>query len=214
MKKILSLGTAAAVLSLTAVAASAALAPVVSDTAVAGEQVVVEVVANDFKGDIVDVTIKTSENLTLAEYTTTTTGMPVFNEAEMHFGWISTAAPAEGEVLLTLVFDVNAAAGEEIEVSLVPAEGYAEGVDADVVTRVVVDGEETDITDVTTTDTETVTDTESEPVETVTETEPETVTETETETETQPTVPPTGIALAVVPALVAGAAVVVAKKRK
>lgn len=210
MKKILSLGTAAAVLSLTAVAASAALAPVVSDTAVAGEQVVVEVVANDFKGDIVDVTIKTSENLTLAEYTTTTTGMPVFNEAEMHFGWISTAAPAEGEVLLTLVFDVNAAAGEEIEVSLVPAEGYAEGVDADVVTRVVVDGEETDITDVTTT--ETVTDTESEPVETVTETEPETV--TETETETQPTVPDTGIALAVVPALVAGAAVVVAKKRK
>lgn len=210
MKKILSLGTAAAVLSLTAVAASAALAPVVSDTAVAGEQVVVEVVANDFKGDIVDVTIKTSENLTLAEYTTTTTGMPVFNEAEMHFGWISTAAPAEGEVLLTLVFDVNAAAGEEIEVSLVPAEGYAEGVDADVVTRVVVDGEETDITDVTTT--ETVTDTESDPVETVTETESETV--TETETETQPTVPDTGIALAVVPALVAGAAVVVAKKRK
>ena len=210
MKKILSLGAAAAVLSLTAVAASAALAPVVSDTAVAGEQVVVEVVANDFKGDIVDVTIKTSENLTLAEYTTTTTGMPVFNEAEMHFGWISTAAPAEGEVLLTLVFDVNAAAGEEIEVSLVPAEGYAEGVDADVVTRVVVDGEETDITDVTTT--ETVTDTESEPVETVTATEPETV--TETETETQPTVPDTGIALAVVPALVAGAAVVVAKKRK
>lgn len=210
MKKILSLGTAAAVLSLTAVAASAALAPVVSDTAVAGDKLVVEVVATDYTADIVDVTIKASENLKLAEYTTTTAGMPIFNEAEMHFGWISaTGAPANGEALLTLVFDVEAAAGEEVSVALVPSAGYTDGVDADAVTLTVVDGESTDVPD---TSTETEPSTESTVDTVVTTIETETSTETETETKTD--VPPTGIALAVVPALVAGAAVVAAKKRK
>lgn len=210
MKKILSLGTAAAVLSLTAVAASAALAPVVSETAVAGEQLVVEVVANEYTADIVDITIKASENLKLAEYTTTTAGMPIFNEAEMHFGWISaTGAPADGEALLTLVFDVDAAAGEEVSVALVPSAGYTDGVDADAVTLTVVDGESTDIPDTTTeTESSVETDTVVTTIETVTSSE------TESETETKTDVPPTGIALAVVPALVAGAAVVAAKKRK
>lgn len=210
MKKILSLGTAAAVLSLTAVAASAAIAPVISDTAVAGDQVVVDVVATGYASDIVDITIKASENLKLAEYSVTSAGMPIFNEAEMHFGWISaTGAPAEGEVLLTLVFDVEAAAGEEVSVELVPTEGYTEGVDAAPVTVTVVDGESTDVPD-TSTDTEPSTESTVDTV--VTTTEP--VSSTETETETKTDVPPTGIALAVVPALVAGAAVVAAKKRK
>lgn len=210
MKKILSLGTAAAVLSLTAVAASAALAPVVSETAVAGDQLVVEVVANEYTADIVDITIKASENLKLAEYTTTTAGMPIFNEAEMHFGWISaTGAPADGEALLTLVFDVDAAAGEEVSVALVPSAGYTDGVDADAVTLTVVDGESTDIPDTTTeTESSVETDTVVTTIETVTSSE------TQPETETKTDVPPTGIALAVVPALVAGAAVVAAKKRK
>lgn len=210
MKKILSLGTAAAVLSLTAVAASAAIAPVISDTAVAGDQVVVDVVANEYTSDIVDITIKASENLKLAEYSVTSAGMPIFNEAEMHFGWISaTGAPADGEVLLTLVFDVEAAAGEEVSVELVPTEGYTEGVDAAPVTVTVVDGESTDVPD-TSTDTEPSTESTVDTV--VTTTEP--VSSTETETDTKTDVPPTGIALAVVPALVAGAAVVAAKKRK
>lgn len=210
MKKILSLGTAAAVLSLTAVAASAAIAPVISDTAVAGDQVVVDVVATGYASDIVDITIKASENLKLAEYSVTSAGMPIFNEAEMHFGWISaTGAPAEGEVLLTLVFDVEAAAGEEVSVELVPTEGYTEGVDAAPVTVTVVDGESTDVPD---TSTETEPSTESTVDTVVTTTEP--VSSTETETDTKTDVPPTGIALAVVPALVAGAAVVAAKKRK
>ena len=210
MKKILSLGTAAAVLSLTAVAASAAIAPVISDTAVAGDQVVVDVVANEYASDIVDITIKASENLKLAEYSVTSAGMPIFSEADMHFGWISaTGAPADGEVLLTLVFDVEAAAGEEVSVELVPSEGYAEGVDAAPVTVTVVDGESTDVPD---TSTETEPSTESTVDTVVTTTEP--VSSTETETDTKTDVPPTGIALAVVPALVAGAAVVAAKKRK
>lgn len=210
MKKILSLGTAAAVLSLTAVAASAAIAPVISDTAVAGDQVVVDVVATEYASDIVDITIKASDNLKLAEYSVTSAGMPIFSEADMHFGWISaTGAPADGEVLLTLVFDVEAAAGEEVSVELVPSEGYAEGVDAAPVTVTVVDGESTDVPD---TSTETEPSTESTVDTVVTTTEP--VSSTETETDTKTDVPPTGIALAVVPALVAGAAVVAAKKRK
>lgn len=230
MKKILSLGTAAAVLSLTAVAASAALAPVVSEVATAGDQIVVEVVASDYASDIVDVTIK-AEGVTLTDYSVTTAGIPVFNADEMHFGWIGTAAPADGEALLTLVFAVDAEAGEEVSIALVPAEGYAEGVDADAVVLTVVDGAETDVEDTSTeVSSEEISSEEissEEPTEVTTEdSSEEVVTTTEdvtTDTETEPAgtadgngeeVPNTGIALAVVPALVAGAAVVVAKKRK
>lgn len=216
MKKILSLGTAAAVLSLTAVAASAALAPVVSDSAEGGDQVVVEVVATDYAADVVSVGIK-AEGLTLADYVTTDSGVAVFNADEMHFGWVSTAAPADGAVLLTLVFDVDAEVGEEVSVALVPDEGFEEGVDAAAVTMVVVDGAESDQGDVST-DTEPSTDTESEYTsseEPVLSTDEPTTTEPAGADDNNGEQPPkTGIALAVVPAIVAGAAVVVAKKRK
>ena len=62
MKKILSLGAAAAVLSLTAVAASAAITPVVDGNAVAGEEVVVTVVANGLETPYATFTLEV-ENL-------------------------------------------------------------------------------------------------------------------------------------------------------
>ena len=235
MKKILSLGVAAAVLSLTAVAASAAIAPVVSDTAVEGEQIVVEVVANDFADVATQFTVAVSDNLTLVEYTKTDKGFADFNPDNMKFAWANTEAPADGTVLLTLVFDVNAVADEDVTVALTPDAGFEAGVNAEVLATTVVAGGETETDIETATDSETVsetvsdtysetaTDTETESdtsgivdTDTATETSTSTATGTDGETTTTPdkTNPDSGIALAVVPAVLAGAAVVVAKKRK
>ena len=205
MKKILSLGVASAVLSLTAVAASAAITPVVSDTAVEGEQLVVEVVANGFTDVATQFVVEASENLTLVDSTTTDKGLPAFNADTMHFAWAGTEAPADGTVLLTLVFDVNAAADEDVTVKLTADAGFETGVAADVVSTTVVAGGETE----TDTDTSGVVDTE-----TATDTATDTETEGGSTTGGDKTNPDSGIALAVVPAVLAGAAVVVAKKRK
>ncbi len=218
MKKILSLGVASAVLSLTAVAASAAITPVVSDTAVEGEQLVVEVVANGFTDVATQFVVEASENLTLVDSTTTDKGLPAFNADTMHFAWAGTEAPAEGTVLLTLVFDVNAAADEDVTVKLTADAGFETGVAADVVSTTVVAGGETE-TDIVDTDTATDTETDTDTSGVVdTETATDTATDTETEggstTGGDKTNPDSGIALAVVPAVLAGAAVVVAKKRK
>lgn len=231
MKKILSLGVASAVLSLTAVAASAAIAPVVSDTAVEGEQIVVEVVANDFTDVATQFTVAVSDNLTLVEYTKTDKGFADFNPDNMKFAWANTEAPADGTVLLTLVFDVNAVADEDVTVALTPDAGFEAGVNAEVLATTVVAGGETETDIETVTDSETVSDTYTETVtdtatdsdtsgivdtDTATETSTSTATGTDGETTTTPdkTNPDSGIALAVVPAVLAGAAVVVAKKRK
>ncbi|MGN1422471.1 MAG: hypothetical protein ACI4XA_03775 [Oscillospiraceae bacterium] len=233
MKKILSLGVASAVLSLTAVAASAAITPVVSDTAVEGEQIVVEVVANDFADVATQFTVAVSDNLTLVEYTKTDKGFADFNPDNMKFAWANTEAPADGTVLLTLVFDVNAVADEDVTVALTPDAGFEAGVNAEVVATTVVTGGETETDIETVTDSETVSDTVSETAtDTETESDSNGIVDTDTATETSTatgsetdggnggsttpdkTNPDSGIALAVVPAVLAGAAVVVAKKRK
>ena len=66
MKKILSLGVAAAVVSLTAVAASAAIAPAFdTDAPVAGGTLTVQVVANGMTQEATTFTVNASEGLTL-----------------------------------------------------------------------------------------------------------------------------------------------------
>lgn len=212
MKKILSLGVASAVLSLTAVAASAAITPVVSDTAVEGEQVVVEVVANGFTDVATQFVVNASDNLTLVDATTTDKGLPAFNADTMHFAWAGTEAPAEGTVLLTLVFDVNAAEGEDVTVSLTADAGFETGIDAaEVAATVVASGDDTsDLPS----DDETSDDT-SDDDGLDDETSDDTTSDDENGDNTDDEQnPPAGIALAVVPAVLAGAAVVVAKKRK
>ena len=216
MKKILSLGTAAAVLSLTAVAASAAIAPVVSGNATAGGEVVVEVVANAIETPYATFTVETSENLTLVEGVANAAGL--FNPANMMFTFASATAPADGTVLLTLTFTVDAAAGDDVFVTLNPTEGE---VDTTALTVTVVDEATGDVGDVTidegtvdegTVDEGTV-DEGTVDVDTV-----DIVDTADTsdagDAGDEGTNPPTGIALAVVPALVAGAAVVASKKRK
>lgn len=213
MKKILSLGVAAAVVSLTAVAASAAIAPAFdTDAPVAGETLTVQVVANGMTQEATTFTVNASEGLTLTANEAVTGG--IFSTETNKFAWAGTAVPADGTVLLTLTYTVDAAADSEVSVSLTPDAGFTD-ISADAVAAVVVAGASTDVPNVTVETTETV--------ETVESTEqPGVVTTDEEKPATEDTKPDddgkgnpgTGVALAVVPAVLAGAAIVVAKKRK
>lgn len=213
MKKILSLGVAAAVVSLTAVAASAAIAPAFdTDAPVAGETLTVQVVANGMTQEATTFTVNASEGLTLTANEAVTGG--IFSTETNKFAWAGTAVPADGTVLLTLTYTVDAAADSEVSVSLTPDAGFTD-ISADAVAAVVVAGASTDVPNVTVETTETV--------ETVESTEqPGVVTTDEEKPATEDTKPAddgkgnpgTGVALAVVPAVLAGATIVVAKKRK
>lgn len=222
MKKILSLGAAAAVLSLTAVAASAAIAPTMTPaTPVAGENVTVEIVANGMTQDATTFTVKASDNLTLVDNAPVAGGL--FSAETNKFAWAGTSVPADGTVLLTLTYTVDAAADDEVSVSLVPDAGFTD-IAADAVAAVVVDGADTSDTDLVPTTDETVTTDD----ETVTTDDNGGVVSSDESADADKTAdaadgdnkgdgkgnPETGIALAVVPAVLAGAAIVVAKKRK
>lgn len=222
MKKILSLGAAAAVLSLTAVAASAAIEPTLTPaTPVAGETVTVEIVANGMTQDATTFTVKASDNLTLTDNAPVAGGL--FSAETNKFAWAGTSVPADGTVLLTLTYTVDAAADDEVSVSLVPDAGFTD-ISADAVAAVVVDGAGTADTDITVepSSEETVTTDESSDEnggvvstdETTTADADKTADADDTNNGDGKGNPETGIALAVVPAVLAGAAIVVAKKRK
>ena len=214
MKKILSLGAAAAVLSLTAVAASAAIAPAFStDAPVAGENVTVEIVATGMTQEATTFTVQASDNLTLVDAAKTDSGLAEFNKDTNKFAWAGSPVPADGTVLLTLTYTVDAAADEEISVALVPDAGFTD-ISADAVTAVVV-GDAEPVSDETVT-TDDVPTTDDEPSVTVDESSEESTEDTADDNNNGDNKgnPGTGVALAVVPAVLAGAAIVVAKKRK
>lgn len=213
MKKILSLGAAAAVLSLTAVAASAAITPAFStDAPVAGENVTVEIVATGMTQEATTFTVQASDNLTLVDAAKTDSGLAEFNKDTNKFAWAGSSVPADGTVLLTLTYTVDAAADEEISVALVPDAGFTD-ISADAVTAVVV-GDAEPVSDETVT-TDDVPTTDDEPSVTVDESSEESSEEPADDNNgDNKGNPGTGVALAVVPAVLAGAAIVVAKKRK
>ena len=150
MKKILSLGVAAAVVSLTAVAASAAIAPAFdTDAPVAGGTLTVQVVANGMTQEATTFTVNASEGLTLTANEAVTGG--IFSTETNKFAWAGTAVPADGTVLLTLTYTVDAAADAEVSVSLTPDAGFTD-ISADAVAAVVVAGASTDVPNVTVAD--------------------------------------------------------------
>ena len=241
MKKILSLGAAAAVLSLTAAVASAEVKPVMDPASpVAGDTVTVQIVAEGMTEAMTGFDVKASDNLTFVSAETTTVGMPAWNADTNSFAWIGMELPADGTVLLTLTYTVDAAADEEVSVALVSAEGIT-GVSNDATVAVVVDGAATNEPD-TSDETSDVTSDETSDV-TSDETSDENGASTDENNgdenngglvddgnqedgnkddanqdgdnkDDNTANPDTGIALAVVPAVLAGAAIVVAKKRK
>ena len=217
MKKILSLGAAAAVLSLTAAVASAAITPAFStDAPVAGETVTVEIVATGMTQEATTFTVQASENLTLTDAAKTDSGLAEFNTDTMKFAWAGSSVPADGTVLLTLTFTVDAAADEEISVVLVPDAGFTD-ISADAITAVVVDGAETPVTDEEISSEESYEESTEDVGGLVTseeETAEESTEDAGDDNGSDKGNPNTGVALAVVPAVLAGAAIVVAKKRK
>lgn len=218
MKKILSLGAAAAVLSLTAVAASAAIAPSFVGDAVTGETITVEVIANGMTQDATTFTVKASENLTLVDSVPTEIGSAAWNKDTGVFAWAKATPAADGTVFLTLTYTVDAAADEEISVSIVAADGFTD-IDAAPAVAIVKSGAP-EVNDPTA---EPTTEPTAEPT---TNESPVIVPETQEPAPVDPAGPgeekpgdnkgnpDTGVALAVVPAVLAGAAIVVAKKRK
>ena len=219
MKKILSLGAAAAVLSLTAVAASAAITPAFSTAPVAGETVTVEIVATGMTQEATTFTVEASENLTLTDAVKTDAGLAEFNTETKKFAWAGSSVPADGTVLLTLTYTVDAAADEEISVKLVPDAGFTD-ISADAITATVVGGADDVSVEESSEEVYSSEDESSEDEGGLTTTDETTTVEESTEEPADDNKgndkgnPSTGVALAVVPAVLAGAAIVVAKKRK
>ncbi len=192
MKKIISMGISAAVLAVSAVAASAALVVDTADVPVAGEQVVVTVVTTE-DVEAFDAVI-TAEGLELVDFEKAETGNIEWNGETGGLSGASTDGWAADTVLLTLTYTVTAETGEEVSVSI-------EGEDIEVGDPITLTVEESaggDVSDPGTDDPGTDDPGTDDPGTDDPGTD----------------IPGTGVALAVVPAVLAGAAVVVAKKRK
>lgn len=229
MKKILSLGVASAVLAMTAVAASADITPVITGTTV-GETVTVEIVAKDVAAAAIEFsqfTVSWSDKLTLTNSVPTAVGNAAFNAETGKFAWMSTTALADDAVLLTLTFTSTAVAGDEVAVTLKAEAGSANvsEIPATVIVAEAVDPVLTDdVTDPTVEETieVTVEDTIEVTVEDTAEVTVEDTAEVTTDASTTDDAAattdddnvPTGVELAIIPAVLAGAAAIVAKKRK
>ena len=197
MKKIISMGIASAVLALTAIAASADIKANGPETAKTG--------------DVITVTITTTAEITDCGFfvsatglefvsvdTTTTDGSSIVNKAKEDGSYKIGGYAAGGKtiaansVLATITFTVTGETGTKPVVEIKNAAGYEEAVQ-NLTVEVVAD----------------------EP--TSSDSGSESGSESTSESgagEGGSDVPGTGVALAVVPAVLAGAAVVVAKKRK
>ena len=203
MKKILSLGVAAAVVSMTAVAASAAIEPIILEEAVAGQTITVEVRATDVAVSDVQFNVVASENLELVDYVADANG--IYNPENGKFAWGAMSDCEPGALFLTLTYTVGE--GENVSVALEPAiDAYADVVAVDAATAEIVAGGD-DTTDPVEPGDDIIVDVPGD------DTTGDDTTGDDTTTE-DPANPDTGIALAVVPAVLAGAAIVVSKKRK
>lgn len=197
MKKILSLGVAAAVVSMTAVAASAAIEPVILDEAVVGSTITVEIVANGVTVDNVQFAVEASDNLEYVSMEKPETA--AYNEETGDYAWFDMNGNEceDGFKFLTLTYNVVGDADEEVSVALKATDDDYAAMLGEAVTAEIVDNADI-IPDEPTPD---------DPDEII---EPGTEEPGNTDTDNVPT----GIALAVAPAVIAGAAIVVSKKRK
>lgn len=201
MKKIISMGIASAVLALTAIAASADIKADTADKAINGKTIKVEITTTAAVTDCGFVVSATG--LEVESVDTTVDGATVLNstlaDGSLKIGGFSnTADPMKaGTVLATITYTVTAATGEDVAVAIDTASQGYDDVPVNYTATVVAE--------------ETSEPEESKPEESKPE---ESKPEESGSGEGGSDVPATGVALAVVPAVLAGAAVVVAKKRK
>ena len=201
MKKIISMGIASAVLALTAIAASADIKADTADKVINGQTIKVEITTT---APITDCGfVVSATGLEVVDVDTTVDGATILPgvtaDGSLKIGGFSnTAEPLKaGTVLATITYTVTAATGEDVAVAIDTAsQGYD---DVPVNFTAKVEAEEESKPE------------ESKPEESKPE---ESKPEESGSGEGGSDVPATGVALAVVPAVLAGAAVVVAKKRK
>lgn len=205
MKKIISLGIASAVLAMTALSASAAVIVRTDDTVAEGATITVSFVTDTeipAQGGVSFV-VKAS-GATIVEGTANTAMFADFNKDTGKFVAVSMAGEKANTTLLTATFTVTAKEGEGISISLDEVDGMPNDTVTPLVTTAKAAGETSDpsTSDPATSDPATSDPSTSDP----------------TPSGSTPSGdndnPNSGIALAVFPAVVAGAAVVVAKKRK
>ena len=218
MKKILSLGIASAVLAMTALSASAGVVVRTDDKVTTGATIRVDVVADS---NISNISFKTTAvGLTLVDASSSfITGDPneviVIGDNKDTFVAVGLGARAN-EVIFSQTYTVTATEGQSISVNIENLEGTTGNTP---LTAIV-----TAVTSEPTSTPEESKPEESKPEEsTPTESTPTESTPTEsTPAESTPGIggpgddnnPETGIALAIFPAVIAGAAVVVAKKKR
>lgn len=192
MKKIISMGIASAVLALTAIAASADMVAATADKAVAGKDITVTVSTTADVESFGFVVSGTGLEVTAATATEEGTAFAnVLEDGTVKVGGFNVGGYKANSVLATITFTVTGDVDTDAVVSLANGEGYDEALQ-NLTVKVEAEG---------TTD----------PTEPTDPTDP---TDPGKEDPTDPSSPETGVALAVVPAVLAGAAVVVAKKRK
>lgn len=199
MKKIISMGIASAVLALTAIAASADIKATSADKVINGKTIKVEITTTAAITDCGFVVSATG--LEVESVDTTVDGATVLNstlaDGSLKIGGFSnTAEPLKaGTVLATITYTVTAETGKDVAVAIDTASQGYDDVTVNYTATVV--AEET-----------------SEPESSEPESSQPESSDPGKEDPKDPESPGTGVALAVVPAVLAGAAVVVAKKRK
>ena len=191
MKKIISMGIASAVLALTAIAASADMVAATADKAVAGKDITVTITTTadvETFGFAVSATgLETTKDNVKATEEGQAFGN-VIEDGTVKVSGFNVGGYKAGTVLATITYTVTGDVDTDAVVALDNLEGYDEALQ-NLTVKVEAEG---------TTD----------------PTEPTDPTDPGKEDPTDPSSPETGVALAVVPAVLAGAAVVVAKKRK
>ena len=202
MKKIISMGIASAVLALTAIAASADIKANGPETAKTGDVITVTITTTAEITDCGFIVSATGLEFVSVD-TTTTDGSMIVNKAKEDGSYKIGGTAAAGKtiaansVLATITFTVTGETGTKPVVEIKNAAGYEEAVQN--LTVEVVAEEKPATSD---SDSESTSESGSDS------------TSESGAGEGGSDVPGTGVALAVVPAVLAGAAVVVAKKRK
>lgn len=204
MKKIVSLGIASAVLAMTALSASAAVVINTTDAVEEGKTITVTFTADGAiaAGSGVGFTV-TASGVKLEKSEPTTAMMASIGESGK-FAAVTMAEQPAGVVLLTQTYTVTAKAGEAVSINVSALEGFADSTVTPVATTVKDTASSSDSGSTSTDSGSTSTDSGS------------TSTDSGSTSSTPggDVNPGTGVALAVFPAVIAGAAVVVAKKKR
>lgn len=201
MKKIISLGIASAVCALTAISASAASTQLVAVGEVAnGKQITVDLVATQ---DVKDISfVVKAEGLKVESVANKGQGLGNFNATTNKFAATNASGniAKAGDTICTMTFTVTAENGSNATLTLEAGEDKYAAVLPEGELKLEVKG---------------ATASTSEPTSSGTTSSGTTSSGTTSSGTTDPgTNPPTGVGLAVVPAVLAAAGVIVAKKRK